>query len=136
MTIQEYVTNHTERGECKCGKCADVGTKPDPIGHTADIVFFKVKAVNSPSIEEFKRLTEDAKGEFCAVNPFDGKEHSYLELGGWIGDQGLAMQYMGLGTLLGLFQLLTPITMLGLAADDPLTQKMAGAGMISVQAAK
>lgn len=133
MTIQEYVRRHTIRGECKCGKCCDVGTQPDPVGHTADVVFFKVAAVESPSVEDFKRLTSETRGAFGDCDPFDRKEHNYLELGGWIGDQGLAMQYMALGTLLGAFDLLTPITMLGLKADDPLSQQMAEAGMISIQ---
>lgn len=132
MTIQQYVDRHTIRGECKCEKCFDVGDKPDPAGHTADMVFFKVALAGEPSLEEFKRLTSEARGEFGECDPFDGKDHSYMELGGWIGDQGLAMQYMALGNLLGAFNLLTPITMFKLEPDDPLVQNMAGAGMVGI----
>lgn len=130
------MAEHTIRGECTCGKCIGVGTKPDPTGHTADLVFFKVAANGKPSAEEFKRLTTEAHGEFGNCDPLDGKEHNYLELGGWIGDQGLAMQYMALGSLLGVFSLLTPITMLKLPADDPLVKEMAGMGLIAVQAVR
>jgi hypothetical protein len=97
------------------------------------MVFFKVVAAENPSLEDFKRLTSETRGEFGECNPFDGNEHNYLELGGWIGDQGLAMQYMALGTLLGAFDLLTPITMLKLKANDSLTLELAGSGMISVR---
>jgi hypothetical protein len=138
MTIQHFVIEHTSRGECSCGKCFDVGNKSDLVGHTADMVFFKVAAIGNPSVEEFRRLTAENRGEFSQCNPFDGKEHNYLELGAWIGDQGIAMQYMALGSLLGVFKLLTPITMLKLPANDLLVnllvKQMAGMGMISVQA--
>ena len=69
-------------------------------------------------------------GEFCSVDVFDGQEHGYMELGGWIGDQGLAMMLMGLGAVLGLWRLTTP-KMLGLPND--LVMLMAGAGMITIQ---
>ena len=130
--LSKYVYEHTERGECQCGQCADKGNKPDPTGHTIDIVFFKVAKVGDPTIEEFQRLTEEsAHGEFCDVNPFDGQEHNFMELGGWLGDQGLAMLYMALGVSLGAFELLSP-AMLGL--DGPMAVQMAQAGLLSIQA--
>ena len=58
-----------------------------------------------------------------------------MELGGWIGDQGIAMQYMGLGVLLGVFNLLSP-AMLGLTPDDPMFKQMLGMGMLSIQVVK
>ena len=134
MTLNEYIQTHTERGECKCGKCCDVGQKPDPSGHTADMIFFKVAIVGNPTVEEFAKLTKGHHGEFCECNPLDGKEHNYLELGGWIGDQGRALQYMALGVLLGKFKLLTPRTMFGGLIDEKMVQQMAGAGMVAVQA--
>lgn len=132
MTIQEFVMNHTIRGECKCGQCVDVGTKPDPTGHTVDMVFFKVAPVGEPSAEEFEAITKNTRGEFTSCDPLDGKHHNYIELGGWIGDQGLAMMYMGLGTALGVFELLSPVTMLHIASDDPLAKQIAGSGLLSV----
>ena len=130
--LAKYVYDHTERGECKCGKCADVGDSPDPTGHTIDMVFFKVAADDSASLETLKELTEDNKeGNFCSVDPFDGKEHNYMELGAWIGDQGLALLYMVLGVSLGAFNLLSP-ALLGVGGD--LAMKMAGMGFLSIQA--
>lgn len=132
MTIQDFVIANTERGECKCGKCIDVGSKPDPVGHTVDMVFFKVTKHGEPTKEEFIQLTKECRSDYVTVDPFDHQEHSYLTLGAWIGDQGLAMQYMALGVLLGLFNLLSPKTMLGLEGEQALN--MAGAGLLSIQA--
>ena len=130
--LAKYVYDHTERGECKCGKCLDAGRAPDPTGHTIDMVFFKVAAINKPDIDEFKRLTAEEKyGEFAVVDPFDGKEHNYMELGAWIGDQGLALLYMALGVSLGAFNLYRP-ALLVLGGD--LAMKMAGMGLLSIQA--
>lgn len=131
--LMHYVIKHTERGECHCGQCMDAGNKEDPKGHVANLGFFKVAAIDANK-EEFVRLTKSHNGEFCAVDPFDGKEHSYMELGAWIGDQGLAMQYMGLGTILGVFELLSP-SILGIAEDDPMFMQLCGAGLLTVKAA-
>lgn len=128
----QFVIANTERGECKCGKCIDAGSSPDPQGHTVDMVFFKVAKKNGASVDEFTRFTAEHKGHFGEVNPLDGKEHNYMELGGWIGDQGLAMQYMALGVLLGKFTLLSP-AMLGMSGPDAL--QLASMGLLSIQSA-
>lgn len=129
--LNKYIDDHTERGDCKCGQCIDTTGAPDPIGHTVDMVFFKVAKVGDPTLEEFRRLTEEsANGEFCDLNPFDGGEHNYQELGAWIGDQGQAMLYMALGVSLGAFQLLSP-ALLGI--DGPLAMTMAQSGFLSIQ---
>lgn len=106
--IGTYVMDHTERGECRCGQCIDRGDAPDPTGHSVDLIFFPVSARNEPDADTFRRLTREHKGEFTDVDPFDGQGHGYIALGAWIGDQGLAMQYMGLGALLGVFELIVP----------------------------
>lgn len=136
-TLAQYVAKHAVRGECRCGRCADVGSKPDPKGHTADLVFFTVGLSAEPTTADaFRAMTRSMpKGAFADANPLDGQEHNYISLGAWIGDQGLALMYMGLGTLLGVFNLLTP-AMLGFKSDDPLAQQMAGMGYIAVQAVK
>lgn len=135
MELGEYVLSHTERGECQCGSCIDTAynaNQPKPENHTIDMCFFTLAATNEPDAEEFKELTAAHQGEFCECNPLDGKEHSYLELGGWIGDQGLALQYMGLGAALGVFTLLTPKTVIK-GIGDELAMQMAGMGFVTVQ---
>jgi hypothetical protein len=132
--LTKYVYDNTERGECKCGKCIDSGNSPDPTGHTIDMVFFKVAVDDGASIDTFKELTEgNQDGDFCSLNPLDGKEHNYMELGAWIGDQGLAMMYMALGVSVGAFTLLSP-SMLGLSGPDAL--QLAGMGMLAIQVKK
>lgn len=131
-SLIDYVLTHTERGECRCGKCCDTTGRPDPQGHTIDMVFFKVAVTNAPTKEEFIQLTKDHRGEFGEVNPIDGGDHNYMELGGWIGDQGIAMMYMALGVFLGVFNLLSPATVLKI--DDSRALEMAGMGFLSVQA--
>jgi hypothetical protein len=132
MTIQQYVMDHTERGECKCGRCIDVGGKPDPQGHTADMIFFKVSQDGDTKAEDFIRLSKENKGDYAQVDPFDGKEHGYIELGAWLGDQGVALQYMALGTLLGLFDLLTPRIVMPFLADENMIMQLAGGGLVTI----
>jgi hypothetical protein len=135
MTLPEFIRKHSARGECRCGKCFDRGDAPDPEGHTADMIFFPVAAIESPSREEFERLIAGHEGEFCQCDPLDGAEYNYMELGAWLGDQGLALCFMGLGTILGTFQLMTPKTMMPGALDDNTITQMAGAGFVTVRRA-
>lgn len=133
--LADYVVMHTVRGECQCGLCIDRGDKPEPTGHTVDMIFFKVASAGESTSREFKRLTALHRGEFNDVDPFDRNTHSYIELGGWIGDQGLAMQYMALGVLLGVFELHTPDTLLHCKiSDDTVRTQMAAYGALGVTA--
>lgn len=130
--LREFVTNHAERGTCRCGKCIDhPGEDQPPDGHTVDMVFFEVCAKNEPDASRLRELiAANKQGEFGALDPWDGKEHSYIEVGGWIGDQGLALMLMGLGAVLGLWPLMTPKMLPGL--PDDLVQQMAVAGMVTI----
>lgn len=128
--LQEYVYNNCERGACQCGNCIDAPELPSekqPNGHTSDLIFFKVKNTNGTTKEEFEKI---AKREY--PHWFDGKEHNYLEIGGDVGDQGLALMTMGLGELLGVWTLFTPNL---LPISEELKKQMAGMGMISIQVA-
>lgn len=133
-----YVHKYVERGECTCGRCVDSVDKPgekQPVGHTADMVFFRVKAKEGADAETLRKLVkESGGGEYYCVDMFDGKEHGYMEVGGWMGDQGTALMLMGLGSLLGLWKLMTPVTVLKLDSDDPTCKQLAGMGMVTVKA--
>ena len=125
----DYIVTHVERGSCECGRCIDAPEKSvQPEGHTADLVFFKVRAIGDPKADELRPLLK-------GIDLFDGKEHSYLEIGAWIGDQGLAMMLMGLGKLLGMWDLLTP-RMFGPSLPDELALQMAGQGYLTIRAKK
>lgn len=121
--LADYVSTHAVRGDCTCGRCADSTSDPkQPNGHTADLVFFKVANIDGDA-DAMRELVEAEQPHWL-----DGKEHNYLETGADIGDQGLALTAMGLGSILGLWQL-TP-RMLPIGAD----LQMAGMGMISILA--
>jgi hypothetical protein len=127
MNFIEYVLVHAQRGSCTCGQCIDA---PDisvqPIGHTVDLTFFKV-AAKGGNKSEFLRL---AREEFPGW--FDGKEHSYIELGAQMGDQGIALMAIGLGDILGAWKALSPDTITPFLPAD-LKQTMAGAGLVAMQ---
>jgi hypothetical protein len=138
--LRQYVSENAYCGACMCGRCIDAPENPEqhqPEGHTVDMIFFKVAANPKADKEVLRELVQkNPKGSHCDIDLFDGKEHSYMEIGGWIGDQGLALMLMGLGSILGLWELMTPVTMLRLKSDDPLTKQMAEMGMVSIQADK
>ncbi len=127
MNLVEFVQRHSVRGACTCGRCIDAPENPveqQPNGHTADLVFFKVAAANDPVREDFEALVYPRFPHWL-----DGKGHNYLEMGGDMGDQGIALQTMGLGTILGTWELLTPHN-LGITGDDAM--ELAGRGMVVV----
>jgi hypothetical protein len=93
------------RGECQCGRCIDKGDAPDPEGHTVSTGFFQVAAMNDPSKEEFEQLVRAHPGDFTKLDMFAAPHH-FIEVGAFMGDQGLGMQMMALGHLLGSWRLL------------------------------
>lgn len=101
-----YVRKHTTRGDCQCGLCAvSNGTDEKPTNHTINLTFFTVGMKDYPDVEEFKRL-------FKAVRPLPDSlaPLSYIELGAVLEDQGIALQTMALGHLLGVWTCLSPDT--------------------------
>ena len=121
MDLLDYLRNNVVR--CK------------PEDADADVIFFGVRKGPEATADALKAAMSAHKGEFCDLNPLDGQEHSYMELGGWVGDQGAALDLIGLGAALGAWKLLTPKTMLGDLCPPEMVQQMAGVGMVSMQAA-
>lgn len=134
--LRDFVLQHAERGTCRCGECIDhPGEDKQPEGHTVDMVFFEVSLKDAEEPDKLREqlrelVTASKAGEFCDLDLLNGAEYSYIQLGAWIGDQGLALTLLGLGHLLRLWQVMTP-KMLGL--DDDLVQLMAGRGMICLR---
>ncbi len=129
MNTQEYVAAMAQRGACTCGRCCDAPKNPEeeqPAGHTIDLTFFKVAAHPDARKEVLKELTREEFPQY-----FDGKEHNYLEIGADLGDQGLALMFIGLGHLLGCWKALCPETIMPSLSQEMKTQ-MAGAGMVSL----
>ena len=130
----EYVRAHAIRGECRCGDCLDRGGAPGPAGHTVDLVFFSAGRQGEPTAEAFRHLTRAHAPVYgAACDPLDGEQHGVTELGAFLGDQDLALLYMGLGTLLGIFELLTPKNMLPHLPQE-MQMEIAKLGMVTVVA--
>lgn len=111
----DFIKKNVERGPCMCGQCVDAPQNPEknqPISsHTADVQFFKVtlrdQSVDKKQLrDELRDILGNHVGEFNDVNLLDGKEHSFIEIGGYVGDQGIALTLMGLGELIGLWDLM------------------------------
>lgn len=120
------VNQLTGAGEAPAGK---------PI---ADLIFFTVWLDNesATNVQALRDAIKAHSGSFGDCDPFDGKEHNYLELGGWAGDQGAALNLMGIGSLLGFWKLLTPKTMFGDLVTDALAKDLAGSGYVAIRAVK
>lgn len=128
--LVEYVQEHVVRGECTCGRCVDAPPNPEqhqPNGHTINLTFFKVAAKDADK-DEFLKLV---KAEFPKY--LDGQEHGYMEIGADLGDQGIALMMIGLGHLLGAWNVLCPETMMPMLPNE-LKQQMAEMGMVCLQA--
>ena len=98
-----------------------------------DVFMFRVAVAPDAKADDLRAAIKSHKGEFCECDPLDGKEHNYIELGGWIGDQGTALKLIGMGDHLGLWKSFTPRTMLGpVENDDELAQQMAGMGFVGI----
>lgn len=135
-TLVNLVSLNLVRGACTCGKCADAVPNPEAnqpesaTGHTADLMFFKVAL--KPDVDQVK-----LKADFLAAIPpewLDGAERGYMQLGAEVDDQGLALMVMGLGAILGTWDLLTPRNMLGNTIPDEMAMQLAGQGMVTVVA--
>ncbi len=121
--LVQYIIGHSARGECQCGHCIDKGPDREAPKHSVNVHFFWVSAKNDPTQEEFERLVI---AHYPDLDRLSGGP-SYMELGGVLGDQGVALQFIGLGHLIGTWKAITPAT-LGIEGD--LANKMAGSGMV------
>lgn len=131
MNLSEYVIKNAARGSCTCGKCCDapsVSVKPGK--HAVNLTFFEV-STNFAAYAKPEIFVNLAKAEYPKW--FDGKEHSYIEIGAAMGDQGLALMTIGLGHLLGAWKALSPDTVMPFLPEKT-KQEMAGGGMVSLTA--
>jgi hypothetical protein len=139
--IIDFIEKNATRGACMCGKCADAPSDPEnhqPVSdHTADVQFFKValrdQTVDKKQLRDrLREILSNHVGTFNKVNLLDGEEHNFMEIGGYVGDQGLALTLMGLGELIGMWELLTPNKLFSSFPDD-LKIQMAGQGFVTIR---
>lgn len=124
-TLQSYIIQHT-----------DIHISEGMV----DVHFFKTGFKFGPEFttlaaerETFMGLIADHDPEFAPCDVLDGKEHGFIELGAWIGDQGLALRFMALGEYLGMWKVMTPLRVLGDTIPKKDLDTMAGMGLITIQ---
>lgn len=120
--LRDYISAHTDI------------VRDAPAAKCADLCFFKVVLCGSPSADVLVDLVQTHSRGPRPVYVLDSCEHNYLELGAWLGSQELALRLMGMGSLLGVWKLLTPLTVLGENAPPALVDQLAGAGMLTIVA--
>lgn len=119
-TLIEYLQQHATR-------------RPHNEGGV-DVVYFAVQPEPTATAEGLRAAMAQHRGEYVDVDPLDGAEHSYIELGGLIGDQGYALVLMALGSVLGLWKLNTPRSVLGDSLPQEHVERLAGTGLITIKA--
>ena len=126
----KYITNHTRRGACTCGKCYDAGENPkecQPDGHACNLTFFKVALQGDPDPKLLEAMLKDNLPYLL-----DGNDHSYVELGADIGSQLMALRLIALVDLCKLGSATSPDTMMPFLPEE-LKMQMAQNGMVSLK---
>jgi len=99
---------------------------------TADLVFFKVEIKEDTSAEILSNLIDTYTELNYDLFLESNKEYNYITLGAWLGDQGLALKFIGMCSLLKLGDLLTPYTIFGEAVPKEMVSQLAGQGLVSI----
>lgn len=120
----EYVLAHTRQapGDAEGDAIHDV--------HFMRIATDEATTDPAPLVSLLERCLTERAGEF---GQFDRDRlsggPSYIELGGWVGDQGVAFQLMACGEAAGLWGIITPKK---LGITGPEGDQLAGNGMVMV----
>ena len=137
----EFIRAHSIKGACTCDQCLPSTTdttKPVLLpNHTTDLVLFPVtlNQDNLPSAKAFIELIRfNQQGMNLRLDLFDGRRHNHFQIGCWIGDHALALRLMGMGALLNLWTLITPLTEFpNLATNKEAAIKLATNGFLFLQ---
>ena len=121
--INSYVRQHTSRGECQCGRCVDKMPDRDAPPHSVNVHFFWVSSINDPDKYFLRTLLSEHYPDRERLRKGPG----YIELGGVLGDQSIALRLIGLGGILGLWEVVTPAS-LGITGDA--AKDLAGKGFV------
>ena len=140
MNLTDFVMANARHGACTCGKCIDSTHNPRSTAspevslrtnaHVVNLTFFEVSKNPTTDKDVFLKMVKAEHPEWL-----DGRDHSYLEIGSTMGDQGLALMTIGLGHLLGVWKALSPDTVLPFLNKEKKLE-LAGAGMVSLMVPK
>jgi hypothetical protein len=95
--IAGYVFDRTSRDQDRWHRLADDERGP-----------YFISALYGPRKAEFLRLVRLHTEKSPGCNPLDGREHGLGEISRWIGIPALAVRFVGLGVILGVFELTFP----------------------------
>lgn len=99
--------------------------------HFVNVGFTEAAADRDGFLDALRKALAD-HGEFSDLDAATlAGGPSYIQLGGWLGDQTLALQFMALCEFHEIGKVLTPAT---LRLDGPMADKAAGLGWVFVQA--
>lgn len=124
-SFPDLIANHTA--------VFDTGTLEELSTFSYSVEFFIVSCPTQITKEQFITELLKHEGEFNRCNPLDGKEHSYIELSGWIGDHGLALRMMALGFHFKVWDLLTPSKLFPNLTQDRALE-LARVGLVTITA--
>jgi hypothetical protein len=66
---------------------------------------YRVSASHDPQKDRFLDFIHLHAEKAPRCNPLDGRKHRLSEIAGWIGNRALARRFIGLGVILGVFEL-------------------------------
>jgi hypothetical protein len=95
--IAGYLLDHTTRNESRWRRADDAKRGP-----------YLVSAIHGPRKDVFLRLIRLQTQSSSGCNPLDRRAHGLDEIARWIGNRALAIRFIGLGVILGAFELATP----------------------------
>lgn len=93
----DYVNEHIRR----------LGDDETPPENTMDLIFWRVVPAGGAA-RTLVQLIREHKAVNSPCNLFDGQWHNHIDIGGFVGHDGLALAMMALGASLDVFELEVP----------------------------
>ena len=121
-SLQKYIRQHS--------RVAPIDSSEPGVS----LAFFKLIVSGTGCSDTLRKLVVQHMGEHVELDLFDGAEHGFIEIGARLGSQELALMLIGLGSNLGLWDLLSPRTMFGESIDHLLERNLAESGLITLVA--
>lgn len=125
--LADLITENAERVIPGTTDASDVGFFSIRLREGSDLTAVKLKNAivrAETGVGDFVMSLPDFLSQEGAPGP------SYTQLGVWLGDQGIALAFMGLGEVLGLWKVITPLDT-GIT-DKALFERMLGMGFVHI----
>jgi hypothetical protein len=103
--LAKYVSDHTSCSEVRWHNIGPEQRGPLPISAVSTVCQQGIEIM--PARGAFLELVRSHQGG-SDCNPLDGEEHGFAELSAWLPGSGLVRRFVGLGVILGVFDLVAP----------------------------